>query len=234
MGRQCSKCDGTGVLGRRPSPVHQARIAEAQALRRQGLTQQAIAERLGVHRVTVSGWMQRPTEGTPSLHVARSSNGTALPSVHFSSETDEWTTPAHILDRVVAVMGAIDLDPCADADRTVPAASHFTRLDDGLVHPWRGRVFMNPPYGRVIIDWVRRLHAEFTEGRTTEAIALVPARTDAAWFRYMSYHLRCFVRGRLRFGGQDNSAPFPSVVVYLGANEARFREVFADVGSFTR
>ena len=46
-------------------------------------------------------------------------------------------------------------------------------------------------------------------------VMLLPARTDTRWFH--NYILGkaeiCFIRGRLKFGGSKNSAPFPSMVV---------------------
>lgn len=65
------------------------------------------------------------------------------PTGMFSSDTPEWYTPPEIIDRVVTLFGAIDLDPCADAGRGVPAARHFTVDDDGLSQVWSGRVYMN-------------------------------------------------------------------------------------------
>ena len=73
-------------------------------------------------------------------------------AVHFSSESVEWPTPPEVLEKVLDCLGGIDLDPCADAAHTVPARHHFTTDDDGLTHDWEGRIFMNPPYGRGVID----------------------------------------------------------------------------------
>jgi len=101
-------------------------------------------------------------------------------AVHFSSASDEWLTPPHIIARVVQVLGAIDLDPCSNdhGAPNVPAARHFTAADDGLAQPWVGRVFMNSPYGRSIGRWVDKLVGEYEAGRVTQAIALLPARTQ--------------------------------------------------------
>jgi len=63
-----------------------------------------------------------------------------------------------------------------------------------------------------------------------EAIALVPARTDTVWFRRMAGCPRMFIWGRLRFSGQENSAPFPSMLVYFGQDLERFKMIFADIG----
>jgi phage N-6-adenine-methyltransferase len=150
----------------------------------------------------------------------------------FSSDSPEWYTPRHVLDLVVRVLGAIDLDPCSNGHETpaVSAAQHFTQDDDGLSQEWHGRVFMNPPYGPVIKDWVQKLVDEFASGRTTEAIALMPARTDTTWFGLLRDHPRSFITGRLKFSESEASAPFPSAVFYLGPNPARFTEVFAALG----
>ncbi len=151
-------------------------------------------------------------------------------NVHFSSDSPEWYTPQDIIDRTLKVLGAIDLDPCSDTKGTVPAEHRFTKDNDGLKREWLGRVYMNPPYGDEISDWIAKLHGEFLDKRTTEAIALVPARVDTAWFRMLRDVPVCFVAGRLKFSGHDNSAPFPSAVIYLGDNWQRFHEAFSDLG----
>lgn len=159
-------------------------------------------------------------------------------SIHFSSRSEEWYTPRDILDRVVAALGAIDLDPCSNSHTrpVVPAARHFTRHDDGLSRPWFGRVFMNPPYGREVKRWVVHLCAEHHAGRVTAAVALVHARTDTAWFNLFRDYTLCFVRGRLKFAGRGagNSAPFPSVLAYLGPEPTQFAHVFRDIGGIYR
>ena len=60
----------------------------------------------------------------------------------YTSDTAEHYTPAHVLDLVVQIMGGIDLDPCADPGRRVPAAAHYTAEDDGLSRPWVGKVYL--------------------------------------------------------------------------------------------
>lgn len=161
-------------------------------------------------------------------HIA---NITGCPhSVHFSSESEEWYTPNHILRRVVDVLGAIDLDPCSNFSKSVPATRHFTKADDGLSKTWEGRVYMNPPYGDAISSWVQKLITEYGSGNVTEALALIPARVDTAWFKKFSECAVLFVWGRLKFSESENSAPFPSAIVYLGNARHKFKEVFADLG----
>lgn len=155
-------------------------------------------------------------------------------AVHFTSKTPEHYTPAAVLERVVATLGRIDLDPCSNShtDPNVPAARHFTAEDDGLGQPWHGRIFMNPPYGREIQGWVAKLAQEYQAGHVTEGIALVPARTDTRWWQLLRDHPVCLVRGRLRFVGEGNTsaAPFPSAVFYLGGWPPRFLSAFEDLG----
>lgn len=107
----------------------------------------------------------------------------------------EWYTPP----RIFAALGLpFDLDPCSPGERVVPwipAATHFTQADDGLLQPWHGRVWLNPPYGRAIERWLDRFAAH------RRGIALVFARTDTAWFhRYATRaDALCFTRGRIAF-----------------------------------
>lgn len=157
-------------------------------------------------------------------------------SVHYSSESAEWRTPDSIIRAVVLVMGQIDLDPCSNSRYApnVPAQAIYTREEDGLSKRWRGRVYMNPPYGDEIGLWIEKLLAEYEHGEVREAIALVPARTDTKWFQRLFDYAICFVHGRLKFKGAngecDNSAPFPSAVVYLGDRLERFTTAFEPLG----
>lgn len=153
-------------------------------------------------------------------------------AVHYSSATAEHYTPARVLDVVIACLGAIDLDPCSNShtDPAVPAARHFTIAEDGLRHPWHGRVYMNPPYGDAIAGWIEKLAREYEAGHVTEAIALLPARTDTRWFRRLAAHPVCFVDGRLRFSGAKAGAPFPSALVYLGPRPAAFAAACGALG----
>jgi hypothetical protein len=148
----------------------------------------------------------------------------------FSSSSSDWNTPLEILDLVVRVFGEIDLDPCSDAAGNVPAKQRYMKGDNGLTRLWFGRVYMNPPYGREIDAWVRKFVDSFREETMTEGIALVPARVDTQWFRRFGQAPVCFVTGRLKFSGCNNSAPFPSAVFYLGGSSSRFADVFSGIG----
>ena len=73
---------------------------------------------------------------------------------------------------------------------------------------------MNPPYGRLIKHWLKKAYEESRNENTT-VVCLIPARTDTKyWHEYcMKAEKIYFVKGRLKFGGATNSAPFPSCVV---------------------
>lgn len=152
----------------------------------------------------------------------------------MSSDTPEWYTPRHVVEAVARALGAIDLDPCAEAARSVPAGRHLTEEDDGLAQEWNGRVYMNPPYGRTIGDWTTKLRGEFDSGRVSEAIALVPARTETDWWESLGAEFVCFIHGRLAFSDGPASAPFPSAAVYLGSDGQNFVDTFAPLGPVYR
>jgi len=118
----------------------------------------------------------------------------------------------------------------ADNDRKVPAARHYTEAQNGLAQDWKGTVWLNPPYGRVIGDWVEKLCSEHDAGNVTEALALVPARTDTEWWNRFDAAAICFIRGRLHFSNSDNAAPFPSALVYLGSRPDAFAAAYGGIG----
>lgn len=131
-------------------------------------------------------------------------------ALHFSSDTDEWPTPRAFFDALHAEFG-FELDVCATPENA-KCPRYFTRGDDGLARDWRGRCWMNPPYGRGIGAWVRKAYEASLSGALV--VCLVPARTDTAWWHdYCAKGEVRFVRGRLKFGDAKHSAPFPSAVV---------------------
>ena len=149
----------------------------------------------------------------------------------YSSETDAHNTPRWLVEKIANFLDGIELDPCTDASNPVGAERFFTEADDGLTRLWHSRsLFCNPPYGRGIGDWTSHLVHEYKVGRVDEAIALLPARTDTAWWNGLAAYPVCLVRGRLKFNDCAQSAPFPSALVYLGDNWQGFRDAFQDIG----
>lgn len=126
----------------------------------------------------------------------------------FTSNTDEWYTPQDFYDEVNKEF-MFTTDVCATHENA-KCKHYFTKDDDGLMQEWKGVCWMNPPYGRVIGHWVKKAH----DSKCT-VVGLLPARTDTKWFHdyiYGKAETR-FIKGRLKFGGSTNSAPFPSMLV---------------------
>ena len=131
-------------------------------------------------------------------------------NVHFSSKTDLWYTPQDFFKKYDDVY-KFETDVCA-TDDNAKCAKYYTEEMDGLSQEWCGVCWMNPPYGRTIGNWMKKAYESSIEGATV--VCLVPARTDTNWWH--DYAMKGdieFIRGRLKFGGSKNSAPFPSAVV---------------------
>jgi phage N-6-adenine-methyltransferase len=129
----------------------------------------------------------------------------------------EWYTPPEIFDALGVRFG---LDPCAPPGGLpwAPVERYYSARDDGLAQEWHGRVWLNPPYGRGIERWMRRLAAH------ANGIALVHSRTGTAWWReaLASATAVCFIAGRVRFidGRTGNrppgASPEPLVLLAYG------------------
>ena len=134
-----------------------------------------------------------------------------MTSVHFSSKTEMWETPQDFFDRYNDVFG-FDIDVCA-IQENAKCAAFFSPETDGLNQDWKNHTcWMNPPYGREIKKWMRKAYESSLCGATV--VCLVPARTDTFWWHeYAMKGEIKFIRGRLRFGGSKDNAPFPSAVV---------------------
>src|SRR5579875_1125348 len=156
----------------------------------------------------------RPT--TP-LRVDDPLPGQQLNRGMFSSLTPEWPTPD-------AVFQALDrryqftLDACATAENA-KCERFFTPEQNALQQDWSGAVWLNPPYGRQIGHWLKKAYESSQNGATV--VCLVPSRTDAAWWhRWVVKGNIFFIRGRLKFGAAQNSAPFPSAIVVFEPRQA--------------
>ncbi len=118
----------------------------------------------------------------------------------FTSARGNWKTPKAFYQALDAEWD-FDYDPCPTK-----------RYEDGLKVGWGDRNFVNPPYGRKITDWIKKGFEEHLKGKIV--VFLIPSRTDTGWWhRYImkADEIR-FIKGRLRFDDQKNSAPFPSAI----------------------
>ena len=132
-------------------------------------------------------------------------------NVHFSSATDQWSTPIDVFNKLDSIFD-FQTDVCADANNA-KCDIFYTEEMNGLDQTWIGRCWMNPPYGRQIGLWVEKAyHSSVDNGATV--VCLLPARVDTRWWHdYCVKGEMFFIKGRLKFGDAQNSAPFPSAIV---------------------
>lgn len=159
---------------------------------------------------------------------------------HVGQSTGEsdWYTPAEYITAARVVMGAIDLDPAttAEANEVVGAKAVYTVEDDGLQHPWRGRVWMNPPYSQPSISlFCDKLVKSYARGLVSEACVLVNNATETGWFQDLASVAAaiCFPKGRVRFWHPKRESATPlqgQAVLYLGNNVAAFKHAFLPFG----
>lgn len=141
-------------------------------------------------------------------------------AVHYSSATDNWATPPDFFDRMNRKYGPFEIDVCASPENA-KCERYYTNETDGLKQEWKGVCWMNPPYGRAIVDWMRKAFESAKIGGAT-VVCLVPARTDTAWWHDFAIKGEItFIRGRLKFGGSKWNAPFPSAVVVFEPSEVK-------------
>lgn len=144
----------------------------------------------------------------------------------LSSSHEGWTTPPEVVEKLkVVIDGIFDLDPCSPDRKSksaVRARIRFTKDDNGLLLPWFGTVFINPPYSRALISWIAKAHSETSSGNAKAVVALIPSRTDTLWWhKHIAGHADVWMlKGRLSFGADGTVAPFPSAIVIWNATEA--------------
>lgn len=130
-------------------------------------------------------------------------------TVHFSANDQTWQTPRQLFNDVQEKY-SLNLDVAASAFNTM-LPRYYTIEQDGLAQSWRGeRVWCNPPYGKGMGAWIKKLAEEDTE----IAVGFIPARTDTRWFHeYVLYRAEInFIKGRVKFVGARSNAPFPSMI----------------------
>lgn len=139
----------------------------------------------------------------------------------FSSKLPNWGTPQFLFDALNKEFN-FTLDACAD-ERNAKLQNYFDEQTNALSKTWSGRVWMNPPYGRGIGNWVRHAWEQVDKGHAELVVALVPMRSETKWFHDCAMKAQEFrlLNKRLTFEMPDNSgvqivghnAPFPSVLL---------------------
>lgn len=155
---------------------------------------------------------------------------------------NEWYTPPQYIALARTVLGDIDLDPasCEEAQLTVKAQRYFNEQQNGLCHAWYGRVWLNPPYSKVLVKkFIAKFLMEWDAGRIIEAIVLTHNFTDAVWFHDLAAiaDCICFTQGRVKFdhpGGAVSKPPHGQAFFYFGPKVELFKQTFGRVGFMAR
>lgn len=155
-------------------------------------------------------------------------------AVHFSHGNDEWATPKDFFDFMNGYFGydldAAALKETALCDRYFGPDQHDPVRRDALNVPWGSvgfpsRVWCNPPYS-LCRQFVTKARDEAFAGNVTAVELLIPARTDTRYWHDVIMPVASavgLVKGRLKFGGAKNGAPFPScVVTFLRIDQGTF------------
>lgn len=144
------------------------------------------------------------------------------------SQSVEWATPQAFFDKLDKEFH-FTLDVCS-TNKNAKCKNHFTKEHNGLAQDWSGNVcWMNPPYGLIIYDWIKKAWEECQKGSTV--VILVPARTDTKWFHDYVYdrknhkfrdNVECrFIKGRIKFikDGEIGCSPTkPSIIIIFRGN----------------
>ena len=137
----------------------------------------------------------------------------------------DWATPQELFDELDAEFH-FTLDPCA-SDWNAKCKRYFTEKDDGLKKNWGNKVvFMNPPYGKVLNNWIEKAYKASLDGATV--VCLVPSATDTAWWH--DYAIKGeirYLRGRPRFQTEEGTWQqtfSPSVIVIFSPPPRTYKE----------
>lgn len=208
------------------------------------------SQEFGLDHMTISRWRKRLKdakkfdEALEKAHercvkVCEARSGHNDEARASNSGEQDWHTPAKHLEAARRVLGGFDLDPASSdvAQERVQAERHFTKADDGLAQPWRGRVWLNPPYSHPEIrEFAEKLVAEYQAGNVTAAIMLTNNSTDTEWFQDAAAAADglCFTKGRIKFvnpRGEEVSSPLQGqAFFYFGPDADSFFTEFLAIG----
>lgn len=146
------------------------------------------------------------------------------------TKTNRWLTP----NWIVKELGHFDLDPCGAPNHSLADVTY--QIDDGqdgLILPWHGRVWLNPPYGSEAPPFLKKM-AEHQNG-----IAFIFARTETkAFFNYVwdSATAILFIKGRIKFLNEHlvefPAANAPSVLIAYSDFDADVLQNCSIAGKF--
>ena len=179
--------------------------------------------------------MERNNNGALGYHIVCEHDSSGR--VSFRRADRDFYSPDALVEAARAVFdGTIDCDPAssAAANERIKATTFYTIYENGLTRPWRGTIWLNPPYS-TWGPWAAKLVAEYDVGNVEAAIALAETRvTTARYFARLVAKSAAILKmkGRLKFWGPVAGAPDEGhELYYLGANAARFALHFGQFGT---
>ena len=162
----------------------------------------------------------------------------------------EWWTPESILEpvrRYFRSLGGdgIELDPATDSSNPTEAKRIYTDCDpkldrflgNGLTKPWQNYTFLNPPYGKVMREWLDKMRMEAERGIVM--VALLPAsRWEQGYFQKCVFNDNllgfCMIRKRVKFlhpdGTVGKSNPYASILYAYNGDFSKFGDM-EDIGT---
>jgi hypothetical protein len=230
-------------VGTRGSRVKGARVDEKPTLASQGIDKNLAHNARKLGALSEEDFERAVSEGRSAL-INRAQailDGKARPA-NYSSGSNEWYTPSQYTDAVRELFGRIDLDPASNekANAWIKAAQIYTAADDGLVRPWHGKVFVNPPYGKTESNrstaaaFCQRAIDQYEDGTIEACVILVNSVHSQPWQRPLYAYPICLVDHRISFvsgeGSENENPTFQNMFVYLGRDEQRFAEIFSRFG----
>ena len=194
---------------------------------------------------------RRVAESEDPARALHQANREVTPIPAGYERSNDWYTPAYVMERAHRMLGGIELDAasCEPANAVVKADYYITQREDGLQVPWEARsLWLNPPYvapsGQNAQDWLCRWIDKAAEavrsGDVGQALVLVNDNTDTEWFHrgMKAADAALLWRGRIAFWGPraqdgDSTPPRGNAIFYYGNDRRRFVEVFGKQASWS-
>ena len=149
------------------------------------------------------------------------------PHITNNTGNNEWYTPQKYTQIAKDIMGSIDLDPASApiANTNVKATKYYTAEQNGLLHPWKGNIWLNPPYARnLITKFTDKLIQELQLNNIIQACILVNNATETSWYQTIAKNATAiwFIKPRVHFldkSGNPTSSPLQGqTFLYIGKN----------------
>lgn len=153
----------------------------------------------------------------------------------WTSNKQDWNTPKWLFDKLNQVYH-FTTDACTTDDNPLGCELFFTKKTNGIdFTKWKGNVYINPEYNN-ILPWVNEA-IKYCLNPNNSVVLLIPSRTgNKLWQEkiFVFATLICFIKGRLRFSGHDNSAPFDSALVIFGNVSHDEKSLYSELGQVVK